>query len=302
MEGGGGGEAMLVLDPQIRDWVVLPMVLIMVLMGLTRHYVTQLLESDKPLDVAEVRRKQTVMRANRLRMNGGYLSPEAFNMRKTHFLNKESGLLQEKVPKTNMAMMDPSNMVDMMKKNVTFLVPNMVMMTIISTFFSGFVLVKVPFPLTNRFKTMLQRGVDLTTLDVSYVSSLSWYFLIMFGLRGLYKLILGEDSPALDEAKAAQAQMGMGMAGGMGFNAEAAYKTERDQLDLLNHKDALAEAEKNLLGPNFKASKKRSDGEGGGGGRRADGAQKRTLEREVKDERKEQKRRQQRGTKAKVMR
>jgi len=36
------------------------------------------------------------------------------------------------------------------------------------------VLVKVPFSLTNRFKSMLHRGVDLSTLDVSYVSSLSW--------------------------------------------------------------------------------------------------------------------------------
>ena len=43
-------DKMMVLDPQIRDWVVLPMVLIMVFVGLGRHYVSMLLESDQTMD------------------------------------------------------------------------------------------------------------------------------------------------------------------------------------------------------------------------------------------------------------
>lgn len=35
-----------------------------------------------------------------------------------------------------------------------------------------------------------------STLDVSYVSSVSWYFLVMFGMRGFLSLILGEQSGA----------------------------------------------------------------------------------------------------------
>jgi len=247
----------LVLDPQIRDWVVLPMVAIMVLMGLARHYIQQLMKSDSMLDKEEIRFKQTLMRVNKLRQNGGYLSEKAFKMRKAFFNHADTGVLHEKVPKAGMNMMtNPMGMVDMMKGNITMIVPNMVMMTIISYFFSGFVLVKIPFPLTNRFKMMLQRGVDLSTLDVTYVSSLSWYFLLLFGLRGVFKLILGEDSPALNEAKAAQAQMGLGLgagAAGMGFNAEAAYKQERDALEVTKHTWYLQDIERELLGPSYPA-------------------------------------------------
>lgn len=54
------------------------------------------------------------------------------------------------------------------------MVPQVVMMGVVNQFFSGFVLVKIPFPLTPSFKSMLQRGIPLASLDVTYVTSLSW--------------------------------------------------------------------------------------------------------------------------------
>jgi hypothetical protein len=56
------------------------------------------------------------------------------------------------------------------------------------------VAVKLPFPLTPQFKQMLQAGVGTRDLDVRWVSSLSWYFLTLFGLQPVYNFILGSNN------------------------------------------------------------------------------------------------------------
>jgi hypothetical protein len=44
----------LVLDPQIRDYVLLPIVLIMFFISLFRHYVSILISSEKKLELKKV--------------------------------------------------------------------------------------------------------------------------------------------------------------------------------------------------------------------------------------------------------
>lgn len=65
-------------------------------------------------------------------------------------------------------------------------------------------LVKLPFPLTPRFKSMFQRGIEsLDGLDETYISSLSWYFVVLFGLMGVNSLIMdGEGGIAVEFAAA----------------------------------------------------------------------------------------------------
>lgn len=243
----------LVLDPAIRDWVVIPLFILMVLVGIGRHYVQQVIKSEVQIEAADLMRKQTTMRSQKTRMNAGYISKDAFDMRRDFFTNKDHGvLLQKDVPGAPNPMMNPAGMLDGMKGQMTFMIPNAIMMWFVGEFFSGFVIAKVPFPITNRFKIMLQRGVELSTLDPSYTSSISLYFLAMFGLRGVFRVLLGNDANQMSTDAMIQAQMGvmgaMGGGGGQSFNAQAAYKSEKENMDLVNYVDEATEAERRILG------------------------------------------------------
>ena len=149
-----------------------------------------------------------------------------------------TGVFSKKSEKLNpqqQMMSDPSMMTDMLKKNLNMIVPQMLTAGWVNFFFTGFVVGKVPFPLTQRFRGMLQRGIELNSLDVSYISSLSWYFLNFFGLRGVFSLCLGENT--LDDAQAMQQQMAMGM------DTNKAFGAVKESLDMLQHEFLLHVAE-----------------------------------------------------------
>jgi len=182
--------------------------------------------------------------------------------------HKEVGLLREEATRAQkdgelakaaaVDNMNPMSMMDGMKGNMAFMVQNMVMMQGISHFFKGFVLVKVPFPLTNGFKMMFQRGLDLSTLETSYVSSVSWYFMVMFGLRAFFKLVIGDMSQELQESNMLQMSFGnlsMAAAPGQQFNAPNVLKAEADNLEMVRYKSIVDGAEKRLLGKKYPRKK-----------------------------------------------
>eukprot|EP00743_Colponemidia_sp_Colp-15_P002024 GILK01002198.1.p1 GENE.GILK01002198.1~~GILK01002198.1.p1 ORF type:complete len:267 (+),score=43.48 GILK01002198.1:54-803(+) len=239
----------LVLDPRIRDWVLLPIVVVMFLVGIVRDNVSKLLKSEPKVDAQNVKNNQIMKRALLLRTHAQFLSDKSFRIRKSFFNHKEHGVLNQTVASSGAnPLMDPSNMMNMMKGNMTMFIPQMALMGWVNFFFSGYLVAKVPFPLTLGFRGMLQRGVELNSLDVTYVTSLSWYFLILFGLRGLYSLFLGENS-ATDDTQIMQQQMaGMGgMGGPQAPDMKKMFASEKENLELVQHTFAPADAEARVI-------------------------------------------------------
>ena len=142
------------------------------------------------------------------------------------------------------------------------------MMQGIAYFFQGYVLVKVPFPLTMGFKMMFQRGLDLTTLETSYVSSVSWYFLVMFGLRAFFRLVIEGGSSGgrpQEQMESMETQMNLGITMTNGprpnqFNPNQVIKKEQENLDMTKFKGRLDDAERCLLGK--KTTRKKLTGAG----------------------------------------
>ncbi|CAL9706472.1 unnamed protein product [Knipowitschia caucasica] len=237
----------LLLDSSIRLWVVLPIVFITFFSGLLRHHVSALLQRDKEAGLEAISDSQVLLRSRILRENGKYLPQHSFMMRKHYFNNSETGFFKKTkrkvIPKNPLT--DSSMVLDMMKGNLTNVLPMIVIGGWINWAFSGFLTTKVPFPLTLRFKPMLQRGVDLVSLDASWVSSASWYFLNVFGLRRMYTLVLGHDN-FVDQTQILQDQM-TGSAMNMPPDPNKAFKSEWEALQVVEHKWALENVEEELM-------------------------------------------------------
>ncbi|XP_050525220.1 ER membrane protein complex subunit 3 isoform X2 [Daktulosphaira vitifoliae] len=239
--------AELVLDINIRGWVFLPIVLITFLVGVIRHYVSLLITSQKKVEITQVQDSQVLIRSRILRENGRYISKQGFYMRRHYFNNDENGYFKthKRSAPAQTAMPDPSMMTEMLKGNVTNVLPMVVIGGWINWMFSGFVTTKVPFPLTLRFKPMLQRGIELVSLDAAWVSSASWYFLNVFGLRSIYTLVLGENNAA-DQSRLMQDQMS-GAAMSMPIDPKIAFKAEWEALEISSHKWALSDLDNEVL-------------------------------------------------------
>ncbi|KAK4300846.1 hypothetical protein Pmani_013579 [Petrolisthes manimaculis] len=238
--------AELLLDSDIRIWVFLPIVLITFLCGILRHYVSVLISTQKKVDLTQLQDSQAMIRSRMLRENGKYIPEQSFLMRRHFFNNDESGYLKTvKRASAPQPMTDPNMMVEMLKGQLTNMLPMIAIGGWINWTFSGFVTTKVPFPLTLRFKPMLQRGIELVSLDASWVSSASWYFLNVFGLRSIYTLVLGENNAA-DQARIMEDQMS-GAAMAMPQDPKAAFKAEWEALEIADHKWALKDVECDLL-------------------------------------------------------
>merc|ERR1712216_452828 len=112
-------------------------------------------------------------------------------------------------------------------------------------------MMKMPIPLTFQFKSMLQRGVEVSALEPGYVSSLCWYFFIMMSSSGLISFVSffrsqGQSDSEDDPMAAMMGTMGGGMMPGGGPDMGKIYKQEADSLEILPHEFRLEHVEVEL--------------------------------------------------------
>ncbi|MCJ1278556.1 ER membrane complex subunit 3 [Puttea exsequens] len=245
-------------DPALFYWILFPISIVMVLTGVLRHYATILLQpTPKPLSLPALREQRSLLRGINLRSNSSAVSPAAFSARKNYLVTgfKEGMFLKDPESKgkpPGNPMTDPAameGMMGMMKGNMAMMIPQTLIMGWINAFFAGFVIMKLPFPLTIRFKSMLQSGIATRDLDVRWVSSLSWYFLNLFGLQSVFIFILGNDNAASQMAQQMQ-QMNPGASGQMfqpGQDPDKMFQNEAENLEVVEHEYILKGVEDRLL-------------------------------------------------------
>lgn len=180
------------------------------------------------------------MRAKLLRRNAMYIPNDSFCIRKHAFNNNTNGFLTMKRPAVVEAtpLTDPRNLIETLKGNFLNVISMLLVGGWITIMFSGFLTAKVPFPLTLTFQAMLQRGIELSGLEASWVSSASWYFLNVFGLRSFYHLIFAEGDLRNEE------RWEISYAGA---DATAMKKEQWEGLEMTQHEWALENIEADLI-------------------------------------------------------
>ncbi|PGH33610.1 hypothetical protein GX50_03599 [[Emmonsia] crescens] len=255
-----GVEQTILRDPALFYWILIPITVVMILTGILRHYATVFLATPAkpPSTLAESRERLSLFRGVNLRNNASaVLTPSSLTSRKNYLITgyTEGAFLKDPEgrgggpvnPMTDPAGMDA--MMGMMKGNMAMMIPQTLIMGWINAFFSGFVILKLPFPLTIRFKSMLQSGVMTRDLDVRWVSSLSWYFLNLFGLQPVFGFILGGDNSA-NHMTEQMSQMNPSAAAnpfGPGQDPDKLFLAEAENLEVMEHYCILDGIEERLL-------------------------------------------------------
>eukprot|EP00210_Caulerpa_lentillifera_P004151 g3957.t1 len=238
----------LVLDRKVLIWVFIPLTCAVTLMMLLRQYAHKLMSlsnEGRKHELKEIRETQSLSKSVKLREQGGWLTPQAYLQRKSWMTAKDTGVLCQKVESRSIQetmATDPSVMVNAVKSHLTGLIPQIMMGAWVNFFFAGFVLGKVPFSLTPRFRPMFQRGIDMQALDVSYFTSLSYYVLLLFGMRGVFSLFFREET--IDDTELMRKQMNPMGAMGPQADVQKAFTTEKELLELHEHRWRLEEIKK----------------------------------------------------------
>lgn len=237
----------IALDRSLQVWVLFPITLATLLMGLLRRNLSLLIYREPPTSVPKIREGNVLKRSRILRQNANLIMRSQFEARR-FFLTRGDGkgaLYRKPKEHASMtALMNPESLADQVMNLCLSIVPHMILGTWARYMFAGLAVCKLPFSLTPVFRPMLQSGMELAgrNLPVSYVSSLSWYVLNLFGNSGLLSII-GSDGGLHDEVfiPTVASQISMTVAPDKVFNQE------RETMEKFVHECCLSDNECALL-------------------------------------------------------
>ena len=195
------------LDSSLRNYIFIPLTIITVCVSLLMKYLSALFNKNKKPETRsqtssidqfsfeqEIKSKDTdikiqnsIDRANRLKENFMFISEKGFKKRQSFFNEYFSRTFEDK----QADLMNPNMMGDMLKRNVTNAVYYISLFVVGGYFFSGYLILKLPFGLTRKFKSMMQQGLNLPDFDPSYVSAVSWCLILVFGINPILQFFDG---------------------------------------------------------------------------------------------------------------
>lgn len=140
----------LLLDCKIRDWVLLPIFFANLFVGLGRHFASALVVksattiSPRP-DELKVKQQQNIVKhAMRFRVNCSILTPTQFKMRRALFNSPTLGILRVDVGDSDAPIPNPTRDFSKMEAGIKQALiqkgPELGMMGLVSSFFSGFII------------------------------------------------------------------------------------------------------------------------------------------------------------------
>lgn len=241
----------LVLDWRIRFWVLLPITVATVLIGLLRSSFVSLLIRPQRVDLFKVRDASALSRSAAFRRASHILHPAQVKARRRAFSSSEGPLKRASTDKVSplAAIMNPEQIGNQVVGILSSTVPTVVLGAWVRSMFGGFAVCRVPFPLSQRFRGMLQSGIERAgqSLDVRYVSALSWFIFNLFGSSTIIQLLVpaGVDPVETFPSDQATSAAGQLAAAFQGFND--AREMEWKALESLNPVYSLSKVESRLL-------------------------------------------------------
>lgn len=178
----------MMIDAAVRDAVLLPLLVFVAVTALLRAALGRYMTPTPTQGREELAQRGVVARGARLRASGGFITPRGFAQRVEALLGSTGGSAGDLRAEVKDTGVNPLSQMDGMKMQMVNQFVYFGLFYAIQNALAGFLVVKLPFALTERFKQLTQQGIGVPALDTSFVSSGSWYMIAQYGISRVIEL------------------------------------------------------------------------------------------------------------------